>query len=117
MIIIRRLLVLLLITICCALVANADNNKTFVKSGTTYTNSSTGRQKANSTPVATGCTWVDSKGVQYPVYISESGSCYIIKVSKKTSSKTGKEYRQYLGPEVSEEICKRLGREYKAKKK
>lgn len=113
MIIIRRLLVLLLITICCALVANADNNKTFVKSGTTYTNSSTGRQKANSTPVATGCTWVDSKGVQYPVYISESGSCYIIKVSKKTN----KEYKQYLKPDVSQDICKSIGREYKAKKK
>ena len=113
MIIIRRLLVLLLITICCALVANADNNKTFVKSGTTYTNSSTGREKANSIPVATGCTWVNSKGVQYPVYISESGSCYIIKISKKTN----KEYKQYLKPDVSQDICKSIGREYKAKKK
>lgn len=113
MIIIRRLLVLLLVTICVGLVANADDNKTFVKNGTTYTNSSTGRQKANSTPVATGCTWVDSKGVQYPVYISESGSCYIIKVSKKTN----KEYKQYLKPDVSQDICKSIGREYKAKKK
>ena len=113
MIIIRRLLVLLLITIFCALVANADDNKSFVKSGTTYTNFSTGRQKANSTPVATGCTWIDSKGVQYPVYISESGSCYIIKVSKKTN----KEYKQYLKPDVSQDICKSIGREYKAKKK
>lgn len=58
-------------------------------------------------------TWKDSKGKEYPIYISSTGSCFII----KTSSKTGKEYRQYLGPEISEEICKQLGRKYTAKTK
>lgn len=58
-------------------------------------------------------TWKDSKGKEYPIYISSTGSCYVI----KTSSKTGKEYRQYLGPEISEEICKQLGRKYTAKTK
>lgn len=45
--------------------------------------------------------WEDRKGEKYPIYISQRGSCYIKKVSKK-----GKEYKQYLGKEVSEKICK-----------
>ena len=49
-------------------------------------------------------TWKDSKGVEYPIYISASGSCYVIKTSKKT----GKEYKNYLPKEVSTEICKEL---------
>ena len=65
------------------------------------------------TPDKTPYTWKDSKGKEYPIYISSTGSCFVI----KTSSKTGKEYRQYLGPEISEEICKQLHREYKAKTK
>ena len=31
--------------------------------------------------------------------------------------KTGKEYKQYLKSEVSQDICDKLGREYKGKKK
>ena len=58
-------------------------------------------------------TWKDSKDKEYPIYISQSGSCYII----RTSNKTGKEYRQYLPVEVSEQICKQLNREYKVKNK
>ena len=111
MYIIRRLIVLCLSVICISIVANADDNKSFKKEGTTY--SSTGGVKSNSSPIATGCTWIDSKGKQYPVYMSISGSCYII----RTSAKTGKKYKQYLKPDVSQDICKSLGKEYKGKKK
>ena len=111
MIIIRRLFVLLLITICCVMIANADGNKSFKCENNTY--SSTGRVKSNSTAINTGFNQSDNKGNSYPIYISASGSCYII----KTSSKTGKEYKQYLKPEVSQDICKKLGKEYKGKKK
>lgn len=65
-----------------------------------------------SEPVKTKFTWKDSKGKEYPVYMSSTGSCFVI----KTSAKTGKEYRNYLGPEVSQQMCKELGVEYKAKK-
>jgi hypothetical protein len=41
-----------------------------------------------------------------------SGSCYIKKISKKS----GNEYKQYLGEEVSKDICKQLGVEYKPTK-
>ena len=111
MIIIRRLLVLILITICCGMLANADGNKSFKCENNTY--SSTGRVKSNSTAINTGFNWTDSKCNSYPIYMSASGSCYIIKVSAKTN----KEYKQYLKPDVSRDICKKLGKEYKVKKK
>lgn len=55
----------------------------------------------------------DSKGVQHPIIMSSTGSCYVWRVS----SKTGKRYKQYLGPEISQDICKKLGKEYNPIKK
>lgn len=49
-------------------------------------------------------TWEDKKGVKYPIFISKKGACYI----KKISSKTGKEYKQYLQKEIQETIRKEL---------
>ena len=66
-------------------------------------------QPAEKTPY----TYKDTKGNVYDIYISASGSCFI----NKTSAKTGKEYKQYLGVDISIEICNKLGREYKGKKK
>ena len=87
--------------------------KTFKVEGTTY--SSTGGVKSHSKaePIVTNCTWVDSKGVSYPIFMSLTGSCYII----KTSAKTGKEYKSYLKPDVSQDICKKLGKAYTPKNK
>lgn len=87
--------------------------KTFKVENNTY--SSTGGVKSHSKaePIVTNCTWVDSKGVSYPIFMSQTGSCYII----KTSAKTGKEYKSYLKPDVSQDICRKLGKEYKGKQK
>ena len=49
-------------------------------------------------------TWEDKKGVKYPIFISKKGACYI----KRISSKTGKEYKQYLPKETQETIRKEL---------
>ena len=65
----------------------------------------------SSEPTKTEYTWKDSKGVEYPIYIGKSGACFVIKVSKKT----GKEYKQYLPKDVSAQIAKELGIEYKPK--
>ena len=56
------------------------------------------RQKA-------GSTWKDSKGDEYPVYMAYTGSCFIIRTSK-----SGDDYRAYLGEEVSEQIRKELSK-------
>ena len=53
----------------------------------------------------TGFTWKDSKGDEYPVYIAHTGSCFIIRTSK-----SGDEYRAYLGEEVSKQIRKELSK-------
>lgn len=49
-------------------------------------------------------TWEDKKGIKYPIYISKKGVLYI----KKISSKTGKEYKQYLSKEAQKIIKKEL---------
>ena len=51
----------------------------------------------------TGFTWRDSKGDEFPVYMAHTGSCFIIRTSK-----SGDEYRAYLGEEVSKQIRKEL---------
>lgn len=109
---IKTIIVLLCLFVSGSIYATTDGDKSFTKEGNIY--SSTGRQVANSKPIATGCTWVDSKGNKYPIYMSAStGSCYVI----KTSAKTGKEYKSYLKPDVSKDICAKLGKEYKGKSK
>ncbi len=47
----------------------------------------------------TGYTWHNKKGEIYPIYLAPTGSCFIVK-----KSKSGSEYRAYLGEEVSEQI-------------
>lgn len=56
-------------------------------------------------------TYKDSKGNTYDIFIGKSGACYIKKISKKT----GNEYKQYLGEDISRQVCQSLGREYTSK--
>ena len=53
----------------------------------------------------TDFTWKDSKGDEYPVYIAHTGSYFIIRTSK-----SGDDYRAYLGEEVSKQIRKELSK-------
>ena len=100
-------LLIMLVLLCVGLTSNAQN---YTRKGNTFISSTGERVKAE--PVKTKFTWQDNKGKVYPVYISSTGSCFII----KTSVKTGKDYRNYLGPEISQQICKELNVEYKGKK-
>lgn len=85
-------------------------SQNFEKHGTEFVQTKTTRTKSE--PEKTTYTWKDSKGNVYPIYISNTGSCFVLKVS----AKTGKEYRYYLGKEISAAICKELGREYSSRK-
>lgn len=101
-----------LFVIAAMLLAFSVNNtyaQSVKREGTTFVVSSS-RKSAESTK--TKFTWKVGD-VEYPIYISSTGSCYIIKVSKKT----GKEYKQYLPKEVCAEIAKEMGIEYKPKSK
>lgn len=94
------------------LVLCVNNSSTYAQNvkreGTTFVVSSS---KKSPEPTKTKFTWKVGD-TEYPIYINASGSCYIIKISKKT----GKEYKQYLHKEVCAEISKELGIEYKPKK-
>ena len=51
----------------------------------------------------TSFTWRDIKEDEFPVYMAHTGSCFIIRTSK-----SGDDYRAYLGEEVPEQIRKEL---------
>lgn len=104
----KHFILLLMMLFSMSLTTNAQG---FVRSGNTFTTTSVKRSKAE--PVKTKFTWKDSSNKEYPIYISSTGSCFVI----KTSAKTGKEYRNYLGPDLSQQVCKELNIEYKSKKK
>ena len=103
----KRILISLALMCAMAVCANAQN---YTKStdGKTY---SAIKKTTVSSERETGFTWEDSKGNTYPIYMGTTGSCYIKKVSKKT----GNEYKQYLGEEISRDICKQMGVEYTSK--
>lgn len=76
----------------------------YSREGNTFSNVTKSKQE----PELTNYTWKDSKGNEYPIYISSSGSCFIIKENGN---------KQYMKKEISMQICNELGREYKGKKK
>lgn len=83
----------------------------YTRNGKTFTQTATAKSKSE--PTKTEFTWKDKEGVDYPIYISDNGSCFVLKKSKKS----GNEYRKYLGEQISKEICAELGREYTYKPK
>ena len=52
----------------------------------------------------TGCTWTDSKGVKYDIYMSSKGRCYVYKTSKKT----GNTYKYYLPKEMDAQVAAQM---------
>lgn len=103
----KKIIFLLIALVCAFVSANAD----VVKEGNTYVAVKSSNGRTSTQPEKTGLKYKDTKGNEYDIYISTTGSCFIL----KTSQKTGKEYKQYLGVETSQQICKDLGREYKGK--
>lgn len=83
----------------------------YVVNNNNYSAAKSSNNRVKSEPKKTDYTWTDKKGNVYPIYITESGSCFII----RKSSTTGKEYRSYLKPDVAQDICRKMGREYKSK--
>lgn len=61
-------------------------------------------QTSKASDTQTKYTWEDKEGNKYPIFITKKGTCYVIRVSKKT----GKEYKYYLPKDVQETIKKEL---------
>ena len=79
------------------------------REGNVFKSVSAASKSAKSEPVATPYKYENSKGEQMPIYLSVNGRAFVI----MTSAKTGKQYKKYLGEEVSRAICKEMGKEYK----
>lgn len=104
-------IVLMLATVTAAFAQKAS----FTTDGNTYRPVASVTKNVPQKDSATSITpyTYEVKGVNYPIHIGRTGSCYIVRVSKRT----GKEYRQYLGEEISRDICHKMNRQYTAKKK
>lgn len=81
---------------------NKSNNvtregKTFIAQGA----------KTKAENIKTEYSYTDTDGKTYEIWLSKNCRAFIIRISK-----TGKDYRKYLGEEISRQICKELGREY-----
>ena len=86
-----------------------DNNKSnnVMREGKTFFAQQSAK-KSKGESVKTEYCYTDTDKNTYPIYLSVKGRAYIVRVSKKTD----KEYKKYLGEEISRQICKELGREY-----
>lgn len=51
-------------------------------------------------PTKTNYTFKDSKGIEYPIYLTSKGKAFVYKTSKKT----GKQYKYYLPKEIENKI-------------
>lgn len=103
-----RIALMLLLMLCMTNV----NAQTYTREGNTFI-SSTGERKSNNNAIETSFKVKESDGKQYIVYCSRStGACFIKKVSRN-----GNEYKKYLGEDISKQICKEIGVEYKSRKR
>ena len=78
---------------------NKASAQSVVRQGNVFvqdTSKSTKIKKDN--PTLTKYFYLAADGTKYPIYMSTSGKCFILRVSKN-----GKEYRQYL-PEVTKQL-------------
>lgn len=73
-----------------------------VRKGHSFYQQQSTNKIAKDSVVFTGYHYFDTKGIRYPIYMSSKGKCFII----RTSSKTGKQYKQYL-PEITKQLAKK----------
>lgn len=97
-----------------AVSVNCVNAQEVKREGNTFSFVSSGRQTTKKDTLQTKYESEDSKCNKYPIIVNKgSGRCYIW----KTSSRTGKLYKQYMKEEISREVCKLLKIEYVEKDK
>ena len=99
------------------MLACVNNSSIYAQSvtrvGNTFKSSST-RTTHKADTLVTKYTFQDSKGVEYPIIVNKgSGSCFVW----KKSNKTGKFYKQYMKPEITQAICKELNIKYTPRNK
>ena len=71
-----------------------------IRQGNTFVQDSSSNRIKKEPAIATPYVFQTSDGTKYPIYMSNSGKCFIIRTSKN-----GKQYKQYL-PEVTKQLSK-----------
>lgn len=79
--------------------ATSADAQTVVRKGKTFYQQSNSSKIEKDSAVFSGYHYFDTKGIRYPIYMSSKGKYFIW----RTSSKTGKPYKQYL-PEVTRQL-------------
>ena len=90
----KKIIIAAIMLLSLSLNIQAQNVK---REGNAFTQVS--NKKFSGKEVKTQYIYTDSKGAVYPVYLSSTGKAFI----KRTSKKTGKEYKQYV-PEIGRQI-------------
>lgn len=72
------------------------------RNGKLFIQQSNSNKIEKDTATLTGYYYQTADGTKYPIYMSSKGKCFIL----RTSSKTGKQYKQYL-PEVTRQLAKK----------
>ena len=102
---------ILFLSIVCATFAQ-NNNSSYTVEGNTFI-SSTGEHSARTKAqiIETDFMYREKDGTEYKIMCNaNTGSCFINKVSRNN-----REYRKYLGEDISREVCRRLNIEYKGR--
>ena len=106
----KKLFICIIMMLC--LGVNNSISQTIVREGKVFKSQGRGKATHKKDTLVTSFKW-EAGGIQYPIIINKnSGSCYIWK-----KRKDGTVYPMYMKPEVSEQIAKELGIEYKPRNK
>lgn len=88
----KRILTIVVILLAFVTAINYSANAQEPKKANTTVDSAGNLIPLSSVKIATGKTYIDSKGIKYPVYMSATKKLFIL----AKSAKTGKEYKRYL---------------------
>lgn len=104
----KRLFICIIMMLC--LGVNSSISQTIERNGKVFV--SKGRSTHKADTLVTEYKF-EANGVQHPIIINKStGSCYIW-----IKSRNNKLYKRYMKPEVSKQVAKELGIEYKPRNK
>ena len=102
----KKIFVAAIMLLSVVLGAQADNKKgvEYTQNGTEFVQTPKSNN-GGAKETKTGCTWTDSKGVKYDIYMSSKGRCYVYKTSK-----TSKTYKYYLPKEIDAQVAAQMNK-------
>ncbi len=102
--------ILTLAFLALAIVAGAQDKKTYERDGKAFVQTKATRAQASANDTPTAYVWRDSKGNEYPIilhrYVKGEKAGRVTAYVVRVSAKTGKEYKYYLpdGEKIASEI-------------